>query len=144
MHTTYAEFPQRLAEKHVGVCAATGYTWVTLSGNSTSAYGYRRRRLLFIQHLLNDAEPPPARLSRRHEEYENDRGVGNWTARPACLSIMTSTASPTTFRSDLFPLPLICIVVQHPLLIESLNRPTPADRPKRTSISKATRPARWM
>jgi hypothetical protein len=111
--TTYAEFPQRLAEKHVGVyVAATGYTWVTLSGNSTNPAdtGYSEKATsLFIQHLLNDGGTTAGKAFQAAvKQYENDRGVGSLDGGDRrALSIMTFYGIPNYhFGQIYFPYPI--------------------------------------
>ena len=78
---TYAEFPERLAAHDVGVyAAASGFTWVSISGNSTNpaytAYS-EKATALFIQHILNDGGTTAGKAFQAAvKQYENDRGVG--------------------------------------------------------------------
>jgi hypothetical protein len=56
--TAYGDFPERLANKNVGVyVGSTGYTWITLSGASKNVadVGFSERLASsFVDHLLND------------------------------------------------------------------------------------------
>jgi hypothetical protein len=80
-NTDYGEFPERLAAHDVGVyAAATGFTWVSISGSSTNpadtAYS-EKATALFIQHLLNDGGTTAGKAFQSAiKQYENDRGVG--------------------------------------------------------------------
>jgi len=55
--TTYGDFPERLANKGVGIyLGSTGYTWISISGSSTNtAYAWYSERVatLFLDRLLN-------------------------------------------------------------------------------------------
>jgi hypothetical protein len=99
--TNYGEFPERLANKHVGVyAAATGYTWITLSGSSTNpAYtDYSEKATsLFIQHLLNDGGTTAGKAFQAAvKQYLNDRGVGSLDGGDRrAISILTFYGFPT-------------------------------------------------
>jgi hypothetical protein len=99
--TNYGEFPERLANKHVGVyVAATGYTWITLSGSSTNpAYtDYSEKATsLFIDHLLNDGGTTSGKAFQAAvKQYLNDRGVGSLDGGDRrAISILTFYGFPT-------------------------------------------------
>lgn len=109
--TNTGEFPERLANKHVGVyVAATGYTWITLSGSSTNtAYtGYSEKATsLFIQHLLNDGGTTAGKAFQSAvKQYLNDRGVGHLDGGDRrAISIMTFYGIPN-YRFGLIRYPI--------------------------------------
>lgn len=110
--TNYGEFPERLANKHVGVyVAATGYTWITISGNSTNpaytAYS-EKATSLFISHLLNDGGTTSGKAFQAAvKQYLNDRGVGSLDGGDRrAISIMTFYGFPTYRFSGLIYYPI--------------------------------------
>ena len=77
--TNYGEFPERLANKQVGVyAAATGFTWVSISGSSTNVADtmYSEKvTALFIQHLMKDGFTTAGKaFTAAVNEYINERG----------------------------------------------------------------------
>ena len=83
-NTTYGEFPERFANKGVGIyLGSTGYTWISGSGSSTNtAHNGWSEKLAthFINHLLNDGMWTTAGKAYKAavNEYVSDYGgVGN-------------------------------------------------------------------
>jgi hypothetical protein len=108
---TYGDFPERLANKQVGVyAAATGYTWVSISGSSTNVANTmysEKATALFIKHLMKDGSTTAGKaFNAALNEYVNDRGVGMLdTADRRVLSIFTLYGIPN-YRFATFYYPI--------------------------------------
>jgi len=100
-NTTYGEFPERMAENQVGVyLGATGYTWISASGNSTNPAnnGWNEKlATLFIQHFRKDgsASTPGKAFKAAVNDYAASAGFANYTQR--VLAIATLYGFPTYY-----------------------------------------------